>query len=103
MSKDIRRFSDKWLEVFDWFEANPDKEYVVETETKKRAFALRFEFYRARAAMQRDEGLNALYDNTKRREVIIEDTQAVFRLKDKTPLAELLDRSLKQADKGERA
>lgn len=100
-SKDIRRFSDKWLEVFEWFEDHPNDTYTVNTDNPKRAKSLRFEFYRARSALQDEPELKKAYTNLDRREVIIDGSKVLFRCKETTPLAELLDRSLKEAEQKE--
>lgn len=93
-SKDIRKFAEKWLDLFDWFEEHPDEDHTVEVETPSQARSLRFEFYRARTAMQNDPGLRDLYPNTGRREVNIEGLRVHFRYKEKTPLAQLIKDSL---------
>lgn len=95
-SKDFRRYADKWLDLFDWFEAHPDVPKVVEVENPTQARSLRFEFYKAREAMRADPGMRDDYPNTNRRAVFLTDgnMKVVFRTKDHTPIAELIQRSL---------
>lgn len=95
-SKDIRRFTEKWLELFDWFEEHPELDHIVQVETPSQARSMRFEFYRARTAMYQDPGLRELYPQANRRGVYLDGNTVAFRVKDHTPLADLLKQSLTQ-------
>lgn len=97
--KDIRRFPEKWLEMFDWFEEHPDTPFVLECESPKRAHSMRFQFYRAREVMRKDEELKRAYINTDKREAVLEGSKVVFRFKDATPAADLLRKSIEENEK----
>jgi hypothetical protein len=104
--KDIRKYTDTWLDAFKWFEEHPSQDLVVECETKSKAHSMRFEFYRARSALEKDEGYMKIkmetgfdmWENTKKRKVFIEDDcRVIFRFADETPVAEQLKRGLENA------
>lgn len=99
--RNIRGFTDKWLYAFDWFEQNPEQPFTIHAGTLKRAQSVRFSFYGVRSAMQRDEGLRLMYPNAVRREAVIEGTDVVFRFKETTPIALLLEESLKENSRGD--
>lgn len=108
-SKDIRRYTELWGELFNEFHANPEHEYRVPCATVKEAEKVRLEFYKARAAqLHQDEiatkeGLakgipmkqieNMLYFNLNKKEVRIEGTTVVFGYKETSRVAELLKAS----------
>lgn len=91
---DIRRYTEKWLDILEWFEDHPSEPYVMECETAKRCHSLRFEFYRAREAARKNPEMKRAYPNMDRREAIIDGLKLIFRFKETTPVAELLQKSL---------
>lgn len=98
-SKDFRRYAEKWLHLFEWFEAHPDEAHTIRTESHAQARSLRFEFYKAREAMRADLGMKDDFPNTNRRAVFLtgDGKDVVFRTKDQTPIADLIARSLERA------
>lgn len=94
--KEIRRFSEQWLEMFDWFEQNPTKDLSIVAETEKAAEHVRFEFYRARSAIRRDSILNALYPNLERRMVMVRGATVIFCYRENSTLAELIKRGMQE-------
>lgn len=88
----------QWLALFEWFELHPDEPFVLETESPRRAYAARFEFYRARSAALADEATAILLVNTAQREAVIDGSRLVLRRKAHAPLKNLLERALHGAD-----
>lgn len=109
-SKDIRKYSDTWLDTFKWFEEHPAQDLTVDCESPSKAKSMRLEFYRARSALEKDEGYMKIkmetgydmWENTKKRKIIIEDgSRVIFRFADETTVIEQLKRGLEAARKAE--
>lgn len=100
--KTINRYSAHWMDLFDAFVDDPQKERVIECKTEKHAKGMRLEFYKAREALlkglhdskQDAEFANAL--NT--REVKVVGTQVVFTHKDENWIGKLIAESLGKED-----
>lgn len=92
----IKAFPNKWFDLFDWFEANPNEQLVIEAEDRSRAHSLRFEFYRARSAALKNPVFKEGYRNTALREVSLNGNVVTFRLKSHSPISQLLVRALEK-------
>lgn len=115
-SKDIKRYSEQWGQLFNEFHANPEHEIRVPCATLREAEKLRLEFYKARAAqLYQDEVLikdttakgnslksieNGLYYNLNKKEVRIEGTTVVFGYKEANRIAELLKSAIEDPANG---
>lgn len=97
----IKAFPNKWFDLFDWFEANPNEQLVIEAEDPGRAHSLRFEFYRARSAALKNPVFQEGYKNTALREVSLNGNVVTFRLKSHSPISQLLATALKKQGIGE--
>lgn len=109
-SKDINRYTSMWGELFDEFNAYPEREHRIQCATVREAEKIRLEFYKARAAQghadekTRADGLksglplshilNSTYPNLDKKEVRLEGTTVVFGYKEASRVAELIKASL---------
>lgn len=103
--KDILRYTERWLDLFDKFQDDPKKEHVVRCANPKQANMLRLEFYKAREALRKsEEALKASdptaysvmgHPNLDRKEVRVQGNNVIFGFKDASQIAKLLEESLK--------
>lgn len=118
-SKDINHYTQRWMDLFDAFQDDPTKEVVVECDSVKEAKRVRLEFYKARSALLakeakiRTEANLRASDEAKQtyemyghpnldfKEVTIVGTNVIFGYRDKSRVAELLERALAKIDNNE--
>lgn len=103
-SRDINRYTDKWMHLFNFFQDHPEVEHVIECKSVREAHIVRLEFYRAREALRRKEDVDKKEDpaaykeyghpNLDRKEVRIVGTNVIFGYKESSRIAELIASSL---------
>lgn len=100
---DIRGCSPAWLELFDYFENNREKEIKIECETPRRAYSMRLDFYRTRGLLLKDQGGRMLYPNVSALECKINEDPpyVLFRHKSTTPIGKMLSAALEKAKEKE--
>lgn len=95
----IRRYTEKWMELFDWFVNHPKDVLQIECASREEAVRLRLEFYRARSALLKTADFAAMYqDVLDQRELKVRDNFLVCDSKDNNWASRLLDASLKKAE-----
>lgn len=102
--RDILRYTERWLDLFDKFQDDPAQEHIVYCDSPAHAKLVRLEFYKAREAMKRHEEKLKKDDpktyaeighpNLDRKEVRIVGNNCVFGFKDDSVIAKLLEKSL---------
>lgn len=93
--KTYKRYASAWYLLFDKLKTSPHEEHVIECPTPERAKAVRSEFYKARAAFLREEGMAKEFGETlNSREVLVRDNKVVFAFKDENWVAKLILDSL---------
>ena len=97
-SKEYRNYGQAWHELFVWFEDHTTEDFVMECESEKKANAARFDFYKVRSALARDEGSDKAFPNTFKRKAMIEGKKVVFKFADALPVAALVRKSLRDTE-----
>ena len=107
-SVNIRTYSDYWMRLFEIFNERPREEYIVHCKSEKEARKVRLEWYKARAALQREEQkMDAAtfaefgHPNLVRKECLIKPTgicefNVCFSYKEDSDVAKLLKASLEE-------
>lgn len=104
--RDIRRYTEKWMDLFNQIQDDPKKDIVMECATEKEAKLLRLEFYKAREALHRDEatlkaqGAEAYnengHPNVDRVEVRVVGDNVIFGFKDSSRIATIITNALEK-------
>ena len=99
-SKDILRYTERWMDLFDKFQEDPTKEHVVACVSEKQAKLMRLEFYKARRALELSEAELKKNDpkayqqmghpNLDRKEVRVVGNCVIFGFKDSSEIAKLI-------------
>lgn len=94
-SKNYQRYSAAWLTLFDAMKEDPYRRIEVVCPDLRAAKALRLEFYKAREAFLNDEDMCREYGEVlNSREVRQEELTVVYENKDRTWLAEAIDKAV---------
>lgn len=100
-SKEYRNYGQAWHELFVWFEDHISEDFIMECDTEQRANSARFDFYKVRSALARDEGSDKAFPNTFKRKALIDGKKVIFKFADTLPVAELVRKSLQEAEKND--
>lgn len=97
--RSIRRYTEKWMELFDWFVDHPKETLQIECTSQPEACRLRLEFYRARSALLKTVDFAAMYqDALDQRELKVRGNILICDSKDNNWAARLLATSLERAE-----